>query len=79
MSVDELPIPENRNKLILFFAAIASGALLWGASHITYWPYILICAVGFSFTANTLFSLLHRLRRPFLLQLRLRYPPLTPQ
>ena len=40
-------------------AAVASAALLWQASHTASWLVLAACAITFSFTANTLFSLLH--------------------
>jgi fatty acid desaturase len=43
---------------IALAAATASAALLYGASQGSAW-LTLACAVGFSFTANTLFSLFH--------------------
>jgi len=52
-------IPARLNLALLVAAASASSALLWGASHAAYWPVVLACAITFSFTANTLFSLLH--------------------
>lgn len=52
-------IPEKLNLLLLAGAATASSALLWAASHTTSLPLMFLCAVFFSFTNNTLFSLLH--------------------
>lgn len=52
-------IPERLNLALLAVASAVSGALLWGASHAPGPPAAIACAVGFSFTANTLFSLLH--------------------
>ena len=59
MAAESLAIPERRNTLILLVAMAVSAALLYGASHAESWPVVLACAVAFSFTANTLFSLLH--------------------
>ena len=59
MSANEYPIPARKNLFILVLAIAASGTLLWGASHATNWALIIACAIAFSFTANTLFSLLH--------------------
>ena len=59
MSANAYPIPARKNLFILVLAIAASGTLLWGASHATNWALIIACAIAFSFTANTLFSLLH--------------------
>ena len=54
----EFPIPARLNLLLLVAASVASATLLYVASHAT--PgWKIASAVGFSFTANTLFSLLH--------------------
>ena len=55
----ELPIPERLNLLLLAIASIACGGLLFMASHTTSTLALISCAIVFSFTANTLFSLLH--------------------
>ncbi len=47
------------NTLVLFLASAASVALLHRASHATAVWEIALCALTFSFTANTLFSLFH--------------------
>jgi fatty acid desaturase len=52
-------IPARLNLLLLAVAAAASAALLWLASHAESWPVLGVAAVAFSFTANTLFSLMH--------------------
>ncbi|MHB1214740.1 MAG: fatty acid desaturase [Thiobacillus sp.] len=53
------PIPERLNFFLLVLASAASAALLFFASHSTSTLTIIVCAIAFSFTANTLFSLLH--------------------
>lgn len=55
----EYPIPERLNFLLLGLASAASAALLFFASHSTSAFTVVLCAIAFSFTANTLFSLLH--------------------
>lgn len=52
-------IPARLNGALLAVAAGASVALLAGASHSARWWVIAVCAIGFSYTANTLFALLH--------------------
>lgn len=52
-------IPARLNLLLLFSAALMSSGLLFVASHSDNWPVMLGAALVFSFTANTLFSLLH--------------------
>jgi fatty acid desaturase/membrane-associated phospholipid phosphatase/phytoene/squalene synthetase len=54
-----LPIPGRLNLALLGLTSLASAALLFGASHAPSGWLVLACAVGFAFTANTLFSLLH--------------------
>jgi len=56
---DRLAIPGRLNLALLGLASLASASLLFGASHAGSGWFVLACAVGFSFTANTLFSLLH--------------------
>jgi fatty acid desaturase len=53
------PIPARLNLALLAAASLVSAALLWGASHAPGAPALIGCALLFSFTANTLFSLLH--------------------
>jgi len=53
------PIPGRLNLLLLAVAAAASSGLLAAASHADGWPLRIAAAVAFSFTANTLFSLMH--------------------
>ncbi len=55
----EYPIPEQLNLALLGLASIASAALLFFASHSESLFVIIASAIVFSFTANTLFSLLH--------------------
>jgi fatty acid desaturase/membrane-associated phospholipid phosphatase len=58
-SPDPLAIPGRLNLALLGLASLASAALLFGASHAPNAWLVVACAIGFSFTANTLFSLLH--------------------
>jgi fatty acid desaturase len=53
------PLPSALNLVITGAAALASAALLWLASHSESWLVVGLCALGFSLTANTLFSLFH--------------------
>ena len=55
----DLPIPERLNLALLGLASLASATLLFFASHTESLLVIITCAILFSFTANTLFSLLH--------------------
>lgn len=57
--LDRPPIPGRLNLALLGLASVASASLLFGASHAKSGWLVLACAIGFSFTANTLFSLLH--------------------
>ena len=59
MSEESFPIPEKRNLVLLLGAATFSGAMLWGASHASGPVGLVLCALLFSLSANTLFSLLH--------------------
>jgi len=52
-------IPARLNVLLLAVAAASSAALLWLASHAGALWLQLAAALAFSFTANTLFSLMH--------------------
>lgn len=52
-------IPERLNLALLVLASLVSAALLFFASHTQSWLILVVCAIAFSFTANTLFSLLH--------------------
>lgn len=52
-------IPARLNLLLLAAAACVSAGLLFMASHSGHWAVMLGAALAFSFTANTLFSLLH--------------------
>jgi membrane-associated phospholipid phosphatase/fatty acid desaturase len=54
-----LPIPERLNVALLAAASAVSGVLLHLASHAETLIAVAACAIAFSFTANTLFSLLH--------------------
>lgn len=51
-------IPGRLNLLLTMLAACACCAALWVASHGTRWQ-IALAAIAFSFTNNTMFSLLH--------------------
>jgi len=59
MSTASHAIPARLNLVLLFGAATLSAALLFAASHAESWGVKLAAALAFSFTANTLFSLLH--------------------
>jgi fatty acid desaturase len=54
-----MKIPARLNLLLLAGATAGCCALLWMASHAQGLAWRLAAAAGFSFTANTLFSLLH--------------------
>lgn len=56
---DALVIPGSLNGLLLGTAVAASVGLLWLGSQSTSAWSIALCVLAFSFTANTLFSLLH--------------------
>lgn len=51
-------IPGTLNVGLTVVVAAACAAMLWGASHGTFWQ-IAGCAIAFSFLGNTMFSLLH--------------------
>ena len=55
----DFAIPARLNLGLLVTAIVVSAALLVAASHASHWTLQLAAAVGFSFTANTLFSLMH--------------------
>ena len=55
----DFPIPQRLNLLLLVLASAVSAALLFLASHSNNMLIITLCAITFSFTANTLFSMLH--------------------
>jgi len=52
-------IPGRLNMLLLAAAGLASLSLLWVASHADSWWLSIGAALAFSYTANTLFALLH--------------------
>lgn len=54
-----LSIPERLNFALLAIASLASATLLYLASHSESALAVIACAIAFSFTGNTLFSLLH--------------------
>lgn len=58
-SKPDLPIPGRLNLLILVGAATISASALYAASHAPSWLGILLAALIFSFSTNTLFALLH--------------------
>ena len=51
-------IPGTLNVALTAVTAAACCGALWAASHTTFWPAV-AAAVAFSFTGNTMFSLLH--------------------
>lgn len=53
------PVPQRLNVVLSLAAWGACAGLLVAASRATAWPARLAAAVAFSFTANTVFSLLH--------------------
>lgn len=55
----DFPVPGNLNLGILVVATGVCSALLWLASHASSGWVVLGASVLFSFTANTMFSLLH--------------------
>jgi fatty acid desaturase len=54
-----MKISTKLNALIQITASAASLFCLWLASHSELWTIKILCAVTFSFTNNTIFSLLH--------------------
>jgi fatty acid desaturase len=52
-------IPTRLNVLIAIAASSAVVILLWAASHCETWIAVVLCAIAFSFVANTVFSCLH--------------------
>lgn len=52
------PIPARLNLLLLALAPLATGGLLWVASHLP-WPWAVAVALIFAFVAHLPFSLLH--------------------
>lgn len=56
---ERLPIPERLNHALLVLASLISAGALHGASRADHWAVVLLFAVLFSLSANTLFSLLH--------------------
>lgn len=48
-------IPETLNRCLLLLAASACAALLYAASHAPNLWITALCAIAFSFTANTIF------------------------
>lgn len=53
------PIPARLNLLLLAGGAVVCAALVFAASRADDWALRVLAAVAFSFTANTMFSLLH--------------------
>ncbi len=56
--MNSLPIPTRRNMVLLVSVTVINILLLYIASHGTWWIMIL-AALAFSLTNNTMFSLLH--------------------
>lgn len=54
-----MKIPARLNLLLLLAAGLSSLALLWVASHAPSWWLRIGVALAFSYTANTLFALMH--------------------
>ncbi len=54
-----IPIPGRLNILIALGAFGVALALLAGAARFTAWWQVGLCAMGFAFVGNTIFSLLH--------------------
>jgi len=59
LSRKNYPIPGVLNVSIFLLSASLSIGILWLAGQQVTWWGLLICAVGFSFVNNTVFSLLH--------------------
>ncbi|HUQ09716.1 MAG TPA: fatty acid desaturase [Steroidobacteraceae bacterium] len=59
MNFEGMKIPARLNMLLLIVAGLASLALLWVASHAASWWLRTGVALAFSYTANTLFALMH--------------------
>lgn len=57
--LSDVKIPTNLNIVIQVFASSTSLFCLWSASHYESWIIKIIAACVFSFSNNTLFSLLH--------------------
>jgi fatty acid desaturase len=56
---DSVGIPGTLNVAIALAAFAGAGALLWSASHATEGWIVVLAALGYSYVANTIFSLLH--------------------
>jgi fatty acid desaturase len=56
---ESIPIPAGLNALIAVVAGAIALILLRAASHCDSWWTIALCALGFSFVGNTIFSCLH--------------------
>jgi len=52
-------IPGGLNLALALAVLATNGTLLWTASHASAWWTVLLAACGFSFTNNTVYSLLH--------------------
>lgn len=59
MTEGDFPIPARLNLLLLFASSAACAGLLWVASHAAATWQVIVAALAFSFTGNTVFSLLH--------------------
>jgi fatty acid desaturase len=55
----ERAIPGRLNGVLAMSVLAANLGLLWGASHMASWIGVAVCAIAFSFTNNTVYSLLH--------------------
>lgn len=55
----EMPIPWRLNLAIAALALTVGLAALWFASHAGHWSVIAVAAIVFSYSNNTVFSLLH--------------------
>ena len=55
----DITIPGTLNIFIALGAYTIAALCLWGAAQSQTWWQYLICAIGFSYVGNTMFSLLH--------------------
>lgn len=59
LSINEAATPTRLNIIIQIIASCVSLLCLWTASHFDSWPIKIMAAFIFSFSNNTLFSLVH--------------------